>query len=84
MGSMTAVEQSILDAVRELERTVASMPTLQPKPDLLPLFARIDELAGRLPAGTAPDLLHYLQRKSYQKVRLWLEGIDPEKGTCRR
>ncbi len=81
---MTAVEQSILDAVRELERAVAAMSTSDPKPNLLPLFARIDELSRQLPPGTSSDLLHYLQRKSYQKVRLWLEGIDPEKGTCRR
>lgn len=80
---MTALEQLILEAVRELERAVAAMPAAEPKPDLRPMFARIDELSSQLPAGTSPDLLHYLQRKSYQKVRLWLEGIDPEKGTCR-
>ena len=35
---------------------------------------------------TAPDLLHYLQKKSYEKARLWLESRHPEiqKGGCRR
>ena len=50
------------------------MPTANPKPKLLPLFQRIEELAEQLPRSTAPDLLHYMQKKSYEKARLWLEG----------
>ena len=53
-----------------------SIPTANPKPNLLPLFARIDELMRLLPAETDAALLHYLQRKSYEKARLWLEGRD--------
>ena len=48
------------------------------------LWARLDALAAQLPPGGNHDLRHYLQRKSYEKARLWLEGVDPEKGTCRR
>ena len=73
---MTASEQSILQVLMELEKAVQSMPTADPKPNLLPLFARIDELARRLPTETDPTLLHYLQRKSYEKARLRLEGRD--------
>jgi len=73
---MTTSEQGILQALMELEKAVQSMPTADPKPNLLPLFARIDELARRLPTETDPTLLHYLQRKSYEKARLWLEGRD--------
>ncbi|MSR43534.1 MAG: hypothetical protein EXS29_08485 [Pedosphaera sp.] len=82
--SVTETEQAILAALRDLEATVKRMPTANPKPNLLPLFACIDALAAQMPPDTAPDLRHYLQRKSYEKARLWLEGIDPEKGTCRR
>jgi len=32
-----------------------------------------------VPKETAPDLVHYLRRKSYEKARLWLEGRDAEK-----
>ena len=55
-----------------------------PKPDLLPLFARLDELTRRLPPQTAPELLHYLHKKSYEKARLFLEGRDAENtaGNC--
>jgi hypothetical protein len=81
---MSETEQAILAALRELEATVKQMPTANPKPNLLPLFARLDGLAARLTPDAAPDLRHYLQRKSYEKARLWLEGVDPEKGTCRR
>jgi hypothetical protein len=37
------------------------------------LFSRIDALTTQLPPGTSPQLLHFLQNKSYGKARLWLE-----------
>lgn len=82
---MTATERDILRALVELEKTVRLLPTAEPKPDLLPLFARIDELARQLPKEADLTLLHYLHRKSYEKARLWLEGRDAENqaGSCR-
>lgn len=82
---MTATEQEILTALNELERQVKTMATANPKPDVTPLFTRLDELARQLPAReTAPELLHYLHRKSYTKARLFLEGRDAENkaGSC--
>lgn len=83
---MTELERNILIALTELDATVKTMPAANPKPDLRPLFQRIEELAEQLPHGTAPDLLHYLQRKSYEKARQWLEGCFAEiqKGGCTR
>jgi hypothetical protein len=75
---MHAVEAKILDALLELERAVASLPTASPKPNLLPLFQRLDELTSQLPRGTDPSLLHYLHKKSYEKARLFLQGRDAE------
>ena len=82
---MTAPEQNILTALTELEAAVKSMPTANPKPNLLPLFARLDELTRQLPPATDPSLLHYLQKKSYEKARLWLLGREAENqaGNCR-
>jgi len=79
-----ATEQMVLEQLRELERCVAALPTAQPKPSLLPIFARLDELTRQLPAQTAPELLHYLHKKSYQKARLFLEGRESENaaGSC--
>ena len=81
---MTDKEQALLVALLDLENTVAAMATANPKPDLRPLFGRVDQLAGELPRGTDPDLMHYLQRKSYQKARLFLQGRDAEnaEGSC--
>ena len=73
---MTTGEQNILQTLTELEQAVKSIPTANPKPDLLPIFERIDELMRLLPAETDAALLHYLQRKSYEKARLRLEGRD--------
>ena len=82
---MTAIEQNILTALTDLEGAVKSMPTANPKPNLLPLFARLDELTHQLPRDAAPDLLHYLHKKSYEKARLFLQGRDAENqvGNCR-
>lgn len=71
---MTSTEQLILKNLVELEKTVRAMPAANPKPNLLPLFTRLDELARQLPADTDSDLLHYLHRKSYEKARLWLQA----------
>ncbi len=83
---MTAIERDILKALQELDATVKTMATAKPKPNLLPLFQRIEALADQLPRSTSPDLLHYLQKKSYEKARLWLEGsfAEIQKGGCLR
>lgn len=83
---MTMIEREILKGLNELDAAVKSMKTADPKPDLLPLFARIDSLAHALPREASPDLLHYLQKRSYEKARLWLQGRFDEiqRGGCRR
>ena len=81
---MTDPEQSILQALLELERAVASMPTANSKPNLLPMFSRIDELTRQLPRESDPSLMHYLNKKSYEKARLLLQGREAEnaRGNC--
>lgn len=81
---MTATEQSVLEALLELERAAAAVPAGAPRPNLLPILERLDHLTDTLPLETAPDLRHYLQRKSYEKARLFLLGRNAEnrRGTC--
>jgi hypothetical protein len=81
---MTGTEQRILQALIELDTAVKAMRASGAKPDLLPLFSRLDELTRDLPRDASPDLLHYLHKKSYEKARLWLEGRDAEnaRGGC--
>jgi hypothetical protein len=71
-----AVEQQLLDALNKLDNAVKAMPAIEVKPNFLRLFARIDELAEQLPPTADPELRHFLQRKSYGKARLFLEGRD--------
>ena len=66
---MTTLEQEILDALNELDAAARAARQPQPKPDLQSLFSRLDQLAGRLPPQTDPNLRHFLQRKSYEKAR---------------
>ncbi len=81
---MTNVERAILDALTELDAKVRSMPTANPKPNLLPVFARLEELGSELPKNSDPTLTHYLQKKSYEKARLHLLGRETEnqRGSC--
>lgn len=82
---MLDVEKQLLESLLALDRAVGSLPAANPKPNLRPLFARIDELMLQLPRDTDPTLLHYLHKKSYQKARLHLQGRDAENqiGNCR-
>jgi hypothetical protein len=81
---MTATEQEILQTLTELDALVKSMASANPKPDLKPVFARLDALTRQLPPQTAPDLMHYMHRKSYEKARLFLSGRGAENaaGSC--
>ena len=85
MSCMTQLERELLSALNDLDRSVKLRATADPKPPLKPLLARVDELTGRLPRESDPNLLHYLHRKSYEKARLWLMGRDGEnaRGLCR-
>ena len=80
-----SLEKSLLDALTELDAAVKTVPTANPKPNLVPIFNRIDDLTGKLPRGTDPALMHYLHKKSYEKARLFLQGRDAENqvGNCR-
>ncbi len=81
---MTNLETNILESLIELDMTVKTMRAANPKPNLQALFQRLDTLTGQLPEGTDPKLLHYLQGKSYEKARLFLQGRDTEnaEGSC--
>jgi len=78
------IEQDILRTLVELDTVVKSMRTANPKPNLQLFFTRLDELGRQLPSQASPDLRHYLQRKSYEKARLYLEGRESEnqRGSC--
>lgn len=82
--AMNETEQAILATLLDLEDKVAQMKTANPKPNLLPVFDRLETLARQLPPGTDPELLHFLQKKSYEKARILLQGMEPPKGSCRK
>ncbi len=81
---MSEIETKILAALAELDDAVRAMRTANPKPNLQPIFARLDSLGEQLPGNADPQLRHYLARKSYEKARLLLEGRGAEnaRGAC--
>ena len=85
IGRMTTTEQELLWELKELEAAVAKVNTKE-KMDLMVHFDRIDTLAASLPTDTDGELQHYLQKKSYEKARLFLQErfAEIEKGGCLR
>jgi hypothetical protein len=83
---MTDVERDILQTLTDLEAGVAAMKTANPKPNLVPLFGRLNGFASQLPRESHAQLIHYLGNGSYEKARLWLQGRDSEnrRGLCGR
>ena len=79
---MTDLETELLTILRKLDETARTSPAPGPRPDLPVALARIADLTRRLPAGTPPELLHFLHKRSLEKARLFLEGRDPEPGAC--
>jgi hypothetical protein len=79
------LQKKMLDALIELENAVKAMPAANPKPSLMHIFKRLDDLTRQMPGDTDPALLHYLHKKSYEKARLYLQGRDAENqaGNCR-
>jgi hypothetical protein len=82
---MNETEIELLATLRDLEAKVRAMPTVNPKPNLLPVFEKIDALTRALGPDADHSLLHYLHKKSYEKARFYLEGRDAEnaRGACR-
>lgn len=72
---MTPAEAEILTVLEQLQTTVAQMATANPKPDLRPLFAKLDQLTKALPKDSDPQLLHFLHRGSYEKATEWLRAM---------
>ncbi len=75
---MTRLEVELAAALDALE-AAARDPG---RPGLLPLFARIDQLAAQLPPDADPELRHFLARKSYAKARERLRGGAVARGPC--
>ncbi len=81
---MKTTEQAILDTLLELEAKAKLMATANPRPNLIPLFTHLDKLVAQLPPGTDPELRHFLERKSYEKARLKLQGLVAKRGSCQK
>ena len=62
---------SLLDGIKRADgQTIASE------------MARLDEFAARGRAGLHPQLVHFLERRSYAKALVFLEGDTPAAGLC--
>lgn len=72
---MRPIEQNLIEALDQLEDRTARLRTGQTDVDLAGCLRRLDELSASLPPDTDPRLRHFLQSRSYQKARLWLDRL---------
>lgn len=75
---------ALLEGLRGFEEAAASAGSDGGPARLRAAMGRLVELEQGQPPAVDPQLRHYLQRRSYEKARLWLEGVDPEAGPCPR
>jgi hypothetical protein len=45
-------------------------------------LSTLDEIVANPSSNLHPRLKHFLQNRSYEKALVWIEGGQPEKGTC--
>lgn len=50
--------------------------------ELLNALQKMDEVLNDRRTEIHPRLLHFLQNRSYQKALTWIDGGEPERGTC--
>lgn len=81
---MTQLEQQLYDSLITLDKAIKSFAATKQPVDLVPMMKRIDELGAQLPPETDPQLLHFIQKKSFEKAILWFEGRHAEigRGNC--
>lgn len=62
---------SLLDGIKRSDGAVISRE-----------MARLDDFASQGATALHPQLLHFLQRRSYAKALMFLEGDTPAAGVC--
>lgn len=75
---MTDVEHALLIALQDLDREVADASASGRRPEMVPRVMRLRELTAVLPAGSDPMLMHCLERHSWEKARMILDGRRAE------
>lgn len=72
---MTEFEINLKNTLEEFQSVLDSGA----KENLSEILQRIQQLTEATPPDTHPQLVHYLQKRSYQKAIQWLNGEDPER-----
>lgn len=62
---------SLLDGIKQADGQVIASE-----------MARLDDFAARGRSALHPQLVHFLERRSYAKALLFLEGDTPAPGLC--
>ena len=75
---MTDVEQALLVALQDLDREVTEANSAGRRPEVVPRVMRLRVLAAELPPGSDPMLMHCLERQSWEKARMILDGRRAE------
>jgi len=70
----TEIKQSLIALLDGIKRADGAVIAAE--------MAKLDDLAARGRPGLHPQLLHFLERRSYAKALVFLEGDTPESGVC--
>lgn len=70
----TEIKQSLISLLDGIKRADGAIIASE--------MARLDEFAARGRAALHPQLVHFLERRSYAKALVFLEGDTPAAGLC--
>lgn len=68
------IKQSLIDLLDGIKRSDGAVIASE--------MARLDDFAVRGRAALHPQLVHFLERRSYAKALVFLQGDTPEPGLC--
>ena len=74
-------EQAMLDEIKSSLHLITNPNEAKPG-ELLKALQKMDEVLNDRSIGIHPRLLHFLQNRSYLKALTWINGGEPERGTC--
>jgi hypothetical protein len=73
----------MMENIRESLQAIVS-PRDGGRTDLVSALQNLDAIVSTQSVDIPPKLRHFLQNRSYQKALLWIDGDEPEKGTCHK
>ena len=73
--------ENCMDKIKVCLQTITN-PEDAKSGELVDALKILDSILSENTMNLHPQLKHFLEKRSYQKALIWMDGEVPEKGTC--